>query len=403
MSIKGRAIVAIVSILAIVIGARVVSLRLADQWAATDPERALAWVSTHRGALLVLAMRQLEAGQFDQAEASARRLLRAAPLEGRAFRVLAEVSKARGDASGADRLYRIAVRRAPRDFASRAAVLASDLNRQHWPGVAEHADMMLRVSPARSAPLLPMLVQAAELEPMRRALLERVAEHTPWRTSLVREATRQAATPGGRLMLEGVAARGLVLPKERGLWVDQLIAQKQWGEAYARWASHLPEGAALTPVYNADFRFEPTGHGFDWRLRTPAGVSAEWQPQGEDGQMRLVFHGRRVGHTGLEQTLLLPPGRFEMRAGMRATRLRSERGLEWAVGCIGASRALGTTPPFQGGPTTQPSQAVFEVPAECPAQWLRLRNVESAPALQVLDGELTVDEVRIFPITASLP
>ncbi len=54
------------------------------------------------------------------AEDFARRQLQAAPVDGRGYRVLAQVAVARGQMPRALQLYKIAAKRSPRDVAARA-------------------------------------------------------------------------------------------------------------------------------------------------------------------------------------------------------------------------------------------------------------------------------------------
>ncbi|MGN6512105.1 MAG: hypothetical protein ACTHKZ_00810, partial [Lysobacteraceae bacterium] len=54
---------------------------------------------------------------------TARAILRARPIDGRGFRLLAAQADAAGDRARADRLYATAVRLAPRDRAARIALL----------------------------------------------------------------------------------------------------------------------------------------------------------------------------------------------------------------------------------------------------------------------------------------
>jgi hypothetical protein len=99
---------------------RIVTLAMADFYAEVDPERALEWRDDHPRALLTLAERRLIQGRLGEAEALARRLLAADPLDGRGYRVLGNVAGMRHDAKQQQAMMELAVQHAPRDVAARA-------------------------------------------------------------------------------------------------------------------------------------------------------------------------------------------------------------------------------------------------------------------------------------------
>ena len=107
-----HAVVALTAVFVLFAGWRVYGQMQAERHAQADPERALRWRPEHPQALLALAEQQLAQGNPDAAQATARRLLAHEPLQGIAYRVLAEVADKQGKRAEAFRLYRIAVRRA---------------------------------------------------------------------------------------------------------------------------------------------------------------------------------------------------------------------------------------------------------------------------------------------------
>lgn len=159
---------------------RVVAIGEADRVARTDPDRALYWVAEHPLALLTLADRQLDAGQLDAAEATARRLLVAAPLEGRGFRVLADVALRRGHSGQAHALYRLATRRSPRDIASRAWLIEHALAQGRYGEALQHIDVVLRIAPGQHRVLVPLLVELSGDPAFASALADALATHPPW-------------------------------------------------------------------------------------------------------------------------------------------------------------------------------------------------------------------------------
>ena len=192
-------------------------------------------------------------------------------------------------------------------------------------------------------------------------------------------------------------------------WIEALLQRGDWSQAYARWAGSQPPGARLAPVYNGDFGHRPEPRGFDWRSPRTAGLQASF-PAG--GGARIEYRNRRIDQAGLEQALLLAPGRYRLQARMQSEGLRSDRGLEWVVQCASNGVELGRSDALRGSHESRMLEAEVQVPAECKGQWLRLRNAARVPALQAVSGRVTVEQVTITPLppppappppTASLP
>ena len=92
-------------------------------------------------------------------------------------------------------------------------------------------------------------------------------------------------------------------------------------------------GASIT---NGDFRFAPTGKGFDWRLEAPAGVTAS----AGDG-LRLRFSGGQPEQAGLlwQWAPVVPQTRYRFR--FEATPSKPP-GLRWRILAAGTGAPLGT-------------------------------------------------------------
>ena len=72
-----------------------------------------------------------------------------------------------------------------------------------------------------------------------------------------------------------------------------------------------------------------------------------------------------------------------------------------ALHCAGNGQELGGT--GASGAAAVVAEASFEVPADCGAQWLRLRNAARVPALQTLSGNVVVSGVAIVPDPTPAP
>lgn len=401
-----KALLSVLVVLALWAGWRIYGQLRAEQAVAdADPALALQWQPEFSAALLAQAERQLAAGDLQAAQDSARRVLANSPLRGQAFRILAQVADRRGDAVQALRLYQIAARRAPRDLPSRAWLAQHYLQQGQYAAALAQIDSLLRMSPSRATAINPVLVQMAQEPAFADALAQMLAGNPPWRDSTLaalRHPTRGNPDAAGRIM-QALQAQGGLSEEEYNRWLDSLMAQGRWGEAYARWASGAPKPDGRLPLlYNGDFHQPSSNAGFDWRWKRVPGVLLDFVPDaGIRGQAAyLNFLDRRVPEAGLSQPLLLGPGAYRLGFRARATALRSEMGLQWQVVCAGSGMVLGRSDPLQGNMGWTRFQMDFTVPAtNCPGQWLRLVNPVPAGAAQRVSGELWVTGFTLLPQT----
>lgn len=396
-----RALVVGLVLAVVFAGWRIVGLMLAERFAATDPGRALRWRPNDPQALLAQAERQLKQGDSKAAIATARHLLANEPLQGRAFRVLAEAADREGQRAEAFKLYEITARRAPRDMSARAWLTQRYLEQGRFPQALAQIDRILRMSPQRANALNPVLVQMAQDPKFADALVDVLRTNPPWRTgtlAALRDPQLDQANAGGRV-LQALQDKGGLSAHEYKGWLDSLITQGRWGEAYARWAgSAIKPGKRLPLVYNGDFATPSTDAGFDWRLRRVPGVLLRFeQVAGTHGTAAYFrFLDRRVPNAGLEQPLMLSAGHYRLTLKARTQALRSELGLQWVIACAGRGGVVARSESVEGSFGWREFAVDFVVPATgCPGQWLRLVNPAPAGAGQRVVGELWMDDVKI--------
>ena len=390
-----------VLLLILVGGWRIVGQMQAERYAETDPERALQWRSTHPQALLALAERQLAEGKLTAAQESARRLLAQEPLQGVAFRVLAEAADREGRRGDAFRLYLVAERRAPRDLQTRAWLTQRYLEQGNSAKALAQIDKILRMAPQRARSIHPVLGQLAQDPAFAEALAAMLRQGPPWRAGLLitlRDPKKGNPVAVGRVM-QALQNQGGLKPEEYADWLDSLIAQGRWGEAYARWAGQVPKATGRLPlVYNGNFAQPPSDIGFDWRRPHVPGVMLQFEPGSAAGGQVVYLHflDRRVPNAGLEQALVLSPGTYRLSVRMRAQGLRSELGLQWTVNCPEPAGVVGRSEAVDGSFAWRTFEADVTIPATgCPGQWLRLVNPVPSGAAQRVVGELWLDNVTM--------
>ncbi|MEO6154484.1 MAG: hypothetical protein ABIP16_02005 [Thermomonas sp.] len=396
---------ALAAVLGLVLSAgwRIVGQMQAERYQQVDPERTLGWRPNDPRALLLLAERQLGQGDFRSAQASAKRLLAHEPLQGEAFRVLAEAADRQGHRAEAFRLYRIAERRAPRDVPTRAWLTQRYLESGEYDQALGQIDRILRMSPKRAAGIHPVLVQMAQDPKFAEALAQSLRADPPWRRGILAALRHpQTGNPDAAGQVMGaLQQQGGLSPEEYAGWLDSLMAQGRWGEAYARWAGEVAKpGGRLSLVYNGDFEHVPSDSGFDWRLRRVPGVLLQFeQAAGTPGQAAyLRFLDRRIPSAGLEQPLMLSSGHYRLSLRLRAQTLRSALGLQWVIACVGPGGVVARTELVEGSFGWRTFEAAFAIPdTGCPGQWLRLINPVPAGSAQRVAGDLWFSDVKITP------
>lgn len=398
----GRLLVVVTLTLSLFAGWRLWGEIQAQRDAASDSDAALTWRPNDPRALQAQADALLKSGNGAAAETRARTLLAHAPLQGTAFRSLAEAAQQRRDVTRALALYRIAARRAPRDLATHAWLAQHALEQGQPAAALDQIDQILRIAPQSAGTLYPVLVDLAGDPEFSRSLGTALAARPPWRDGLLAAlgaaARKGNADPEKRVMTQ-LHAQGGLSREETRQWIDSLMAQGRWGEALARWAGDVAHpGGRLPLLYNGDFAMDPDDFGFDWRLRRVPGVLIEFVPvpDGEGRVAHLQFMDRRVPDAGLEHPLALFPGTYRLTLSMRARNLRGALGLEWQLACAGSAGLIGRQGPIDGSFDWRPATLEFTVPEEgCPGQWLRLVNLVTGGAAQTLGGDLWVRDVDL--------
>ncbi|MGY0561509.1 tetratricopeptide repeat protein [Luteimonas sp. A277] len=374
----------------------------------------LAWtgwgiVDAHRqpdpDARLAEARQLLQQDSPEQAVAIAREVLANDPSHGRAFAVIAAAAGAGESPLDADpqtrALYEVAARRAPRDIHVRGWLAAHHLQAGDFNAAMPHLDALLTVSAQSREQALPLIAQLAADRRFAEVLAAHLAERPRWRTTLLRAATRLEDPAASDNLHATLAAQNALPRADAGRWLDAMLREGRWGAAYAHWISGLQDSPSSLPLlYNGDFAHPISSYGFDWRLRRTNGVvTGRVDAPGGGHALRLSFLGRNVGRTGLEQPLLLAPGRYVLELRANTRQLRSQRGLEWQLTCSDNRTRIAAGATIRSQAAWTPLQLEFEVPAEnCEGQWLRLVNPAPRGAAQALRGELQLSDMAISRI-----
>lgn len=359
---------------------------------ATDP---LAQPAVH----LKRAEQALADGRVEEAEAHARAALSAAPLDGRPYRVLAQLAGSAGDTAAARRLVQSAVRHAPRDVAARAMAAQHAIARNDWPAALAHYDRLLRVRPQLQPQVFPLLGAMAGPPEVRAAVLEILAAGPPWRVAFLQHFARSAPDP--QPLFRELRAVAGITPEESDAYVGRYVADRRWTDAFVAWAEPLSSEEITRLGTPVDGGFEQSAlvrPPFSWAIGRVVGVEAGVRrlPDGEGHALRIEFLGRRSAFQHVRQLLLLPEGDYTLRWRQRLQGLETARGLRWTMTCADEpqSRILATTAVTGSSPWVSLATP-FSVPARCPAQWLVLELEARIAAETLAVGAAWFDDVRV--------
>jgi tetratricopeptide (TPR) repeat protein len=140
---------------------------------------ALSW---HAGNAEALARINEDEVDHRRKASRARRVLERQPLDGRAYRQLAEVEHAAGNRERAFALYTLAYRYSPRDRLARAWLADYAYAEGDHQLALAHVDALLRMDAELREPLFGRLVLLAEYRPFRAGLADLLRTGPAWRS-----------------------------------------------------------------------------------------------------------------------------------------------------------------------------------------------------------------------------
>jgi tetratricopeptide (TPR) repeat protein len=350
----------------------------------------------------------LRKGVTSAAEAQARAALRASPLDGRSYRLLAESALAEHRPVDAAKLFALAGERSPRDLQTQAWLVDHALKAGDFSQAATHLDQMLRVQPELQAKLYPVLEGMVARPASRPAVAQVLLKRPPWRVEFVHHLFADSKDLVGTFELASSLrhAAGGLDESELNAFLDRLIRDRQWAAAYLIWVGSLDEEshARIGNVFNGDFELAPSMSGFDWRFERIAGarISRE-QTTGAGGSkaLRVAFEDRRVPFKNVRQLLVLTPGSYGLSGRSRLEELRTARGLVWTLSCAENGQVLYESDSFSGQRGWRSFSGQFMVPAAgCGGQWLVLGLPARIPAEQRIGGVAWFDDIQIERIAS---
>ena len=285
-----------------------------------------------------------------------------APLAAEPFLVRGVQAQTAGDAEIAKQAFLAAQWRDPRSLP--AAYFLADYyfrNQQVLQGL-EQTTLLARLSPGAAdavAPYVAAYAQNASNWPKMRALFR---SQQGLQDQVLAVLAHDGRNADAVLALADPAHR-----KPDSPWLptllQSLVANGDYGRARAIWSSVGGGHADGQPVYDTSFSSPQAPPPFNWALTSSTVGLAERQP---GRRLHAIFYGNEDGVLA-SQLVLLAPGTYRLQMQVVGAPVHAEA-LRWSVRCDGSQDPVATVSVDQAAMHGM----TFEIPANCPAQWLEL-------------------------------
>jgi len=148
-----------------------------------------------------------------------------------------------------------------------------------------------------------------------------------------------------------------------GPLLNSLVASGDYPRAHAIWSSVGQGQASGALLYDATFSSPEPPPPFNWTLASSTVGLAERQP---GKRLHVIFYGNDDGALASE-LVLLPAGTYRLQMQIVGSPVHPES-LRWSVRCDKSQEPLATVAADQAASRGW----TFQVPEDCPAQWLEL-------------------------------
>lgn len=145
--------------------------------------------------------------------------------------------------------------------------------------------------------------------------------------------------------------------------LQSLVSSGDYQQARAIWSSIGRGQAGDELLYDASFSSPVPPPPFNWSLTSTTVGLAERQP---GKRLHVIFYGNQDGVLASE-LLMLPPGSYRLQMQLVGSPVHPEA-LRWSVRCDKSQEPFATVPLDQAASRGWS----FQLPANCPAQWLEL-------------------------------
>lgn len=325
---------------------------------------------------------ELAAGRVDNAAALSKNALGRSPFDVRALRVFGLTEARSGREVAADDILTLAGNWSLRDDPAHAWLVEHRLRRGDYASAFAHADTLVRRRQDIQPQVFRLFTVAGTEDPERSlpVIASLLAASPPWRVAYLSslKQTPQELQLAASLSIMLEAGRAPLTNIELQRLYRTLLEKRQFQalSAVRERINRPPSGENVT---NGGFADAAAPEPFQWRLFQKAGIVAEIVADDlrpSNPALRVDYDGYATGRV-IEQLMSLPPGAYTFTAQVRTETGSPTGRLAWTLSCATGD---GETAHLPAGPGPAPPGAwttlsgQFEVPAACPAQWLRLET-----------------------------
>ena len=321
-------------------------------------------------------------GAFALMENAARK----APLAPEPFLVRGVQAQLAGNLGAAEHAFVAAEWRDPRSLPAHY-FLAEHYFRQHDAarGLREVVSLA-NLSPNGAAGSAPYLAAFAR-DPANWKQMRAIFKAYPW----IEHATLNELShdPDNARVILAIAQPDQLTPSSEWLpsLLNSLTKAGEYRQAQAIWASvsRVPAGNRGL-IFDAGFNNPVPPPPFNWAMTSSSVGLAERQA---GGRLHAIFYGQDDGALA-RQLVVLPAGRY--RLSMRLLPGASQpQALSWAVTCVGSQTALDRA----ALNVAATNGLVFDVPANCPAQYVDLAGTSADLPQQ---SDVTITALRLMAV-----
>ncbi len=337
------------------------------------------------GSPLVLrraAESELIAGRVDNAAALGRDALQRSPFNVRALRVVGLTEARAGNLDRADELLTLAGNWSLRDDPAHAWLVEHRLRSGDYASAFAHADTLVRRRDDIRPQVFELFTIAGTEDPQRAlpVIAGLLAAQPPWRPAYLNSLNRnlQDLQLAASLAILLESGRAPLSDEELGQIYRNLTAERQF-QALGQIRERLGRPVPSVAVTNGRFDDPAAPEPFQWRTFQKAGIVVETvndDLRPSNPALRINYDGYTTG-TIAEQLTSLPPGGYRFRAEVRPEAGDPAARLAWTLTCAASGTRVASVPAGTFGVKPGAWGALsgsFEIPDNCPAQWLRLET-----------------------------
>jgi len=189
-------------------------------------------------------------------------------------------------------------------------------------------------------------------------------------------------------------------------YVTFLLRKNRPQEASATWKDYLGPRAGdygrFNYVFNGGFEEEWSGSRLDWKVEHTEGAEVsrdETNPDSGRWSLRIRFDGKHnLTGTGVQETVVIPGGRYRFRARIRTEGLTTDQGILFDLSPLQpASPVHWRSSPWLGTNPWSTVEIFFTVPASGGAYLIQVARNASIKFDSLVAGTVWIDTLSITP------